>query len=235
LNFSPLCTTYTTQVLQRRISPPFSSVQLCASSIWCRSYTPLVPIRSCIGRIEKNRRERSFTRTEFSFATQELAPPVPRLQSTAVDQVCSPSDKQELPLPSTKATAHSSSQVCSSSDTRTSIHQYCLYSNCSRSSLQAPTTLYFPNLQALSLVDATPLPTLSFVWQIKPTIPTTLLFHQSLQLHPSFSSLLPTATPYTTFGISGPTVKPKDYLLIQPRTVDCPYIYPYSIPKYFLQ
>jgi len=72
------------------------------------------------------------------------------------------------------------------------------------------------------------------VWQIKPTIHTLLLYNQSLQLHPSFPSLLPTATPCTTFGTSALAVTPQDCLLTQPRTVDCPYIYPYSIPKYFL-
>jgi len=36
------------------------------------------------------------------------------------------------------------------------------------------------------------------VWQLKPTIPPLLLYNQSLQLHPSFPSLLPTATPFTT-------------------------------------
>ena len=75
---------------------------------------------------------------EIFHRRNELAPQVPQLQQTAVDQVCSSSDKQELPLPSTKATAHCSSQVCSSSDTRTSSLQYQLYSNCSRSSLQLP-------------------------------------------------------------------------------------------------
>ena len=68
--------------------------------------------------------------------------------------------------------------------------------------------------------------------------PPSLLLCSSIRAYnciPVVSSLLPTATLSPTFGISGPTVKPKDYLLIQPRTVDCPYIYPYSIPKYFLQ
>jgi len=117
---------------------------------------------------------------------------------------------QELPLSSTESTATAVDQVCSS-----------------RACHQEP-------LQTLSFVDCTPLPTLSFVWQIKPTIPSLLLYNQSLQLHPSFPSLLPTATPYTTFGNSDLAVTPQDCLLMQPRTVDCPYIYPYSIPKYFL-
>jgi len=212
----------------------FPSVQLVASSIWCRSYTTLVPIRSCIARTDENRssidaRDLPSTASRSTreiFHRNELDSPVPRLQSTAVDQVCSSSDKQELPLPSTKATAYCSSQVCSSGDTRTSTPDQ-IYSNCSRSSLQLPGPSKSPFQELLQ--------TLSFVWQIKPTIPSLLLFSQSLQLHPSFSSLLPTATPYTTFGISDLPVTPQDYLLIQPRTVDCPCICPYSIPKYFLQ
>jgi len=90
------------------------------------------------------------------------------------------------------------------------------------------------HFKALSFVDCTLLQTLSFVWQIKPTIPTTLLYNQSLQLQPSFPSLLPTATPYTTFSTSDLTVTPKDHLLIQLRAGDCLSIYPYPIPKYFL-
>jgi len=89
-------------------------------------------------------------------------------------QVCSSSNKQETSLSGTASTATPVDPVCSSRDTRIS------------------------KLPTLSLVDCTLLQTLSFVWQIKPTIPSILLSSQSLQLHPSFSILLPTATPYTT-------------------------------------
>jgi len=43
-----------------------------------------------------------------------------------------------------------------------------------------------------------------------------------VQLHPGFPSLLPTATPHTTFGTSDLAVTPQDSLLIQTGTVDCP-------------
>jgi len=119
-------------------------------------------------------------------------------------QLCSSLDKQKTSLSGNASTATPVDPVCSSRDTRIS------------------------KLQTLSFVDCTPLPTLSFVWQIKPTIPSLLLYNQSLQLHPSFSSLLPTATPCTTFGNSDLPALPQGYLLTQPRIVDCPYIYPYS-------
>jgi len=54
-----------------------------------------------------------------SFRRNELDSPVPRLQQTAVDQVCkaqSSSDKQELPSISTESTATAVDQVCSPSD-----------------------------------------------------------------------------------------------------------------------
>jgi len=144
----------------------------------------------------------------------ELDPQVPRLQQTAADKVCkaqSSSDKQELPSISAASTATAAAQVCK-------LRRHHVF----------PSFKPYP-LWTLHRFQPYPL-----CGKSSPPS-TTLLFNQSLQLHPSFYRLLPTATPYTTLGISGPTVKPKDYLLIQPRTVDCPYIYPYSIPKYFLQ
>jgi len=111
---------------------------------------------------------------ESSFATQELDSRVPRLQQTAVDQVCSSSDKQELPSISTASTATAVDQVCSSSDKQ-------------ETSLSGTASTATPVDPVCSSRDTriSKLQTLSFVWQIKPTIPTTLLFHQSLQLHPS--------------------------------------------------
>jgi len=120
------------------------SVQLCASSNSCQPYSGSVLISSCINRSDETTRSTSLPSTASTVdaidlsSRNELAPQVPRLQQTAVDQVCSSSDKQDLPLPSTKATAHCSSQVCSSRDTRTSSLQYQIYRNCSRSSLQLP-------------------------------------------------------------------------------------------------
>jgi len=82
--------------------------------------------------------------TESNEATKRLAPQlpdrdastVPKLQPTAVD-------KQELPAQVPELQPTAVAQVCKlPRQARTSIHQYCLYSNCSRSSLQAPTTIF---------------------------------------------------------------------------------------------
>jgi len=124
--------------------------------------------------------------------------------------------------------------------------QHHICSNCSRPSLQLqrhknfhPQALHLQQTavdQVCSSRDTriSKLQTPSFVWQIKPTIPSVLLHNQSLQLQLSFSSLLPTATPCTTFGNSDLTVTPQDHLLMQPGTVDCPCICPCSTPKCFL-
>jgi len=165
------------------------------------------------------------TRSIQCFARQELPTSVPELQPTAVDQVCSSANKQEPPLPGAKLQPTAVAKFAAPATQELPLSSTDSTAHCSRSSLQLPGPSKSPFQELLQ--------TLSFVWQIKPTIPSLLLYNQSLQLLPSFSSLLPTATPYTTFGNSDLTVTPQDYLLIQPRTVDCPYIYP-SIPKCFL-
>jgi len=144
-----------------------------------------------------NRKDHSLRQ----FATQDFPSTSTRATANCSRpslQPCSSTDKQELPLHSTEATAHCSSQVCSSSDKQ----ETSLSGTASTATPVDPDCssrdTKISKLPTLSLVDCTPLQTLSFVWQIKPTIPSFLLSSQSLQLHPSFSRLLPTATPYTT-------------------------------------
>jgi len=212
----------------------FSSVQLRESSNWCRSYavSVLVPISRCIGRIEKivalatfcPSPQRTCSSGTASTATavdpvcssslscrrNELQSSSTKLQPSAVAQVCSSSDQQELPLHGTESTATAVDQVCSSPGHPRSPSNpvLCGLYTASNPILCVATQAHHPNSIAL---------------QSEPTTAT-----QFPQLASNSNTL------HTIFGTSDLRVTPKYHLLIQLRAVDRPPIYPCSIPKYFL-